>query len=207
MDKILSDKIKSLSDNITTISAAKRFLESRLDECDSKIKSSEYSIELCNKIQQLFKSWLEESIDKNINSISELTTNGLKQVIDDQDIQFKIIPEQKGGRLCMRFAVEHDGVEGDPLSNFGGGASAVIAVILRLSIMSRLSMNKLLILDESLSALANAYVPNAADLLRNLSSEMGINILMVTHNPEFLDRSNISYEGILKDGSLKLNKF
>jgi ABC-type lipoprotein export system ATPase subunit len=41
--------------------------------------------------------------------------------------------------------------------------------------------------------------------MRQLSEQTGVNILMVTHNPEFLNHAHVAYEGH-KDGSLKLKR-
>jgi DNA repair exonuclease SbcCD ATPase subunit len=160
---------------------------------------------LYQKCSELFKLWLEDSIEKNVNSISELTSSGLHHVIYDQQINFKIHQEPKLNRLAMQFILEQDGVEGDPLDSFGGGAAALISFVLRLAVMTRMSMGNLLLLDESMSALANKYVPAAAAFMRELSEKTGINILMVTHNPEFLQQAHVAYEGH-KDGSLKLKR-
>jgi ABC-type lipoprotein export system ATPase subunit len=51
--------------------------------------------------------------------------------------------------------------------------------------------------------LANAYVPAAASFMRQLSEQTGVNILMVTHNPEFLHNAHTAYEGHKTD-SLQL---
>lgn len=66
-------------------------------------------------------------------------------------------------------------------------------------------MGNLLLLDESMHALANKYVPAAAAFMRQLSEQTGINILMVTHNEEFLCHSHTAYEGTKQDGVLRLS--
>ncbi len=69
--------------------------------------------------------------------------------------------------------------------------------------MARMKMGNLLLLDESMSFLADRYVPNAGSFMRQLSERTGINILMVTHNKEYLNYAHTAYEGH-NDGSLKL---
>jgi len=169
------------------------------------IDQNHYTAELNQKSSEIFKTWLEDLLENNVNSISELITSGLQSVIHDQNLIFKINQELKYNRLSMRFSIDNDGIEGDPLDSFGGGAVAFISFILRLAIMTRMQMGNLLLLDESLASLANYYVPMAGDFMRRLSEETGINILMVTHNDEFVNYAHVSYEGH-KDSSLKLNK-
>jgi DNA repair exonuclease SbcCD ATPase subunit len=177
----------------------RELLTKKMSDVEAEIKSLRYDADLYAKSAEIFKKWLEDSIASNVTSISDLATTGLAHIITDQSLKFNIVQESKYNRLSMRFSVEESGVAGDPLNSFGGGAAVVISLILRLAIMQKMKMSNLLILDESMVALANAYVPNAAEFMRRLSEDTGINILMVTHNPEFLAHSHTSYEGVKTD--------
>lgn len=161
------------------------------------MEAATYEADLHQRSSEVIKSWLDDMLKSNVDSIAELATTGLRHIIDDQELTFLIRQEMKYNRLSMRFAIEHDGIEGDPISSFGGGAVLVSSLILRLAVMSRMKMGNLLLLDESMSALANRYVPAAADFMRQLTEETGVNILMVTHNEEFMSNAHVAYEGSL----------
>jgi DNA repair exonuclease SbcCD ATPase subunit len=161
--------------------------------------------ELYSKCSEIFKKWLEDSMERNVGSMADLATTGLRHVIPDQELIFKIKQEPKYNRMSMRFVLEQDGVEGDPINSYGGGAAVVVSLILRIAVMQRMGMGNLLILDESMVALANVYVPSAASFIRKLAEQAGVNILMVTHNPEFLASAHVAYEGF-KDSSMKLRR-
>ena len=201
--KQLAEKLEEIKENTNKVIIFKQILDNRHAKLSSSVSSLRNKIELYNKCSEIFKSWLEDSIEKNVSSMSELVTSGLNYIIPDQNLKFKITQEQKNNRVHMKFALEQDGVEGDPLLSYGGGAAVVISLVLRLSIMQRMGLGNLLILDESMVALANAYVPLAASFMRQLSEKTGVNILMVTHNPEFLHSAHTAYEGIKSD-SLRL---
>ncbi len=205
MEPDLDSRLSQLKTGVSKLRVYRDMLDKQVESGETSEKKLRYQIELRAKECEVFKSWLEESVHKNIDSISELATSGLRHVIHDQEISFKIKPEQKNNRLSMEFVVEQDGVEGDPIDSFGGGPAVVVSLILRLAIMTRMKMGNLLILDESLAALANAYVPSCGRFMRELSEQTGINILMVTHNPEFLNSAHVAYEAD-KDTSLKLKK-
>jgi DNA repair exonuclease SbcCD ATPase subunit len=161
------------------------------------------------RCSELFKTWLEDSMKRNVDSMAQLATTGLQHVIHDQKLVFHIKQEPKYNRLAMRFVLEKDGVEGDPIQSYGGGAAVIISFVLRIAVMARMKMANLLILDESMLALSNSYVPAAAAFMRQLSEETGVNILMVTHNPEFLNHAHIAYEGRLEGtgvGALRLRQ-
>ncbi len=206
MNISMADRLKKLSDDTKRINMYKEIIQNRILSLESEEKGLLYKADLYQKCSEIFKNWLEESMKQNIDSISELATTGLKHVIHDQRLSFNIKQEHRVNRLNMRFILEEDGVEGDPLSSFGGGAAVVISLVLRLAVMARMKMANLLLLDESMVALANEYVPSAAAFMRQLAEETGFNILMVTHNPEFLNHAHIAYEGFKENGCLKLNK-
>jgi DNA repair exonuclease SbcCD ATPase subunit len=202
---LAQDKLDGIIHNIEKLKNYREFLQNRVNLASAEESKLRHKADLYQKCSEIFKSWLEESIEKNITSISDLATNGLHHIIYDQNLEFKITQEIKYNRLSMKFSLEQEGVEGDPLDSFGGGAAVIVSLVLRLAVMARLGMKDLLILDESMVALANHYVPFAASFMRRLSEQTGINILMVTHNPEFLQQAHTAYEGT-KDDSLKLKK-
>ena len=201
----LSDRFEKLQNDVLRLKTYRDILKLRANTLALDIERSKKRSDLLQQSSDIFKGWLDDSIQKNIESISDLVTTGLKHIIYDQNLTFKIKQEIKANRLSMKFIIDDDGVEGDPLSLFGGGIVLTASLILRIAIMSRLNMGNLLLLDESMHALANKYIPSAASFMKQLSEQTGINILMVTHNNEFFEHADTAYEGI-KDSSLKLHE-
>lgn len=201
MDQELKNRFGILNRDISKVESYRDILSDQIKSLDKNVKDLNYRAELNQNSSEVFKSWLEELLNENINSISDLATTGLRNIIDDQNLTFKIKPEYRNNRLWMKFVLDNNGIEGDPISSFGGGIVLIVSLILRLSMMSRLKTGNLLLLDESMSAVANRYVPAAADFMKYLSEQLGINILMVTHNDEFMDNAHIAYEGSSVIGS------
>jgi DNA repair exonuclease SbcCD ATPase subunit len=204
MDDLL-ERFDHLKDGVSRLKSYRDILVFQASEADTSEKEFKYSADLHQKCTEIFKTWLEDSLTKNVDSIAQLATTGLRHVLGDQELSFHIRQDPQKNRLAMRFVVEEDGNEGDPLASFGGGAAVVISLVLRLAVMARMGMGNLLLLDESMAALWNGYVPSCAEFMRQLSEQTGINILMVTHNPEFISNAHVAYEGH-KDGSLKLRR-
>lgn len=203
-------RLSALREGVSRVKTYRDVLQSQASAHESREKEMRYKADLHQRCTEVFKTWLEDSLEKNVNSMAELATAGLKHVIHDQDLTFRIFQDPKLNRLHMRFVLEDRGeggtVEGDPLASFGGGAAVVISLVLRLAVMARMNMGNLLLLDESMVALAQAYVPSAASFMRQLAEETGVNILMVTHNPEFLAHAHVAYEGTKEAGGLKLRR-
>lgn len=199
------NRLNQLEHGIYKLNMYRELIRTQITTETAGIIQLRYQANLRQKCSEVFKTWLEDSLRKNVDSISQLVTTGLRHIIHDHDLIFRIRQEMKNNRLSMRFTVEsqNDGVEANPMTNFGGGAVLVASLILRLAIMARMKMGNLLLLDESMFALADHYVPAAGSFMRQLSEEMGVNILMVTHNNHFLEHAHTAYEGH-KEGSLRL---
>lgn len=205
MNPDLAQRLKDFRSGLERVKACKDILSRREISLKSEASKLQYRIELHAKASELLKSWLEDSLRSNVDSMAALCTSGLRHVIHDQRLTFSIRQEHKNNRVSMRFEIEEDGVEGDPVASFGGGPVLISSLILRLAVMSRMKMGNLLLLDESLHALAQRYRPSAASFLRQLADETGINILMVTHDEEFMDGAHTAYDGD-KGSSLRLTR-
>lgn len=193
----LSERLTQFNENVTRLETRLEILTMERISAEEDATKTRYDAEIQQKSSEVIKSWLDDLLRSNVDAIAELATSGLRHIIDDQNLSFAIKQEMKHNRLSMRFVLEDDGVEGDPMSSFGGGAVLIASLILRLAVMTRMKMGNLLLLDETMFALANKYVPAAADFMRHLTEETGINILMVTHNEEFMSNAHLAYEGSL----------
>ncbi len=205
MDRADLSRLDVLKTGSARVVAYRDAVRARATQLETAASTARYRSDVYQKCSEIFKKWLEDSLERNVGSMAELVTSGLRHVIPDQEITFKIKQDMRNNRVSMRFVLEQDGVEGDPLSSFGGGAANVISLVLRLSVMSRMGMGNLLILDEAMDAVWSGYVPNAAAFMRELSERTGVNILMVTHNSEFVHGAHVAYEGD-KDKSFRLRR-
>lgn len=193
-DAPLQERVGALLSGIDALRLQRTVLDRSISNCREEIESNRYQADLNQKSSEVIKQWLEDLLKSNVDSMAELVTSALKSVIEDQELEFLIRQEIKHNRLSMRFAIEENGVEAEPLSSFGGGAVLLSSFVLRLAVMTRLKMADLLLLDESLSAVANKYIPACSDFMRQLAEETGVNILMVTHNEDFMDRAHTAYD-------------
>src|SRR5574343_1723057 len=157
MDQTIKDRFHALYRNISKVEYYRSILLDQIKSLDKSVKDLNYKAELNQNSSEVFKSWLEELLNDNINSIADLATTGLRNIIDDQNLTFKIKPEYRNNRLWMKFILDNNGIEGDPMTSSGGGIILIVSLILRLSMMSRLKTGNLLLLDESMSAVANRY--------------------------------------------------
>jgi DNA repair exonuclease SbcCD ATPase subunit len=127
------------------------------------------------------------------SSIEELVTRCLDAVFPENRYKFNLVFEKKRDQTEARIVLtDGAGNEYDPLRNNGGGVADVIAFALRLAtLMLRVPQPaKVLVLDEPFRCVSENHRQRIADLLFSLASELGFQIIMVTHMRE-LARGNV----------------
>ncbi len=120
-----AERVRKLREDIASVRANRDLLRLQMDSASVFIASSRYKADLNQRASEVIKKWLEDLLKSNVDSISELVTTALQQIVYDQKLTFRIIQEPKYNRLAMRFVIEEDGVEADPMSSFGGGAAVI----------------------------------------------------------------------------------
>lgn len=134
------------------------------------------------KISQIVSQAMQEKAHKKI---SRIVTRCLRAVFGDTYV-FKIVFEQKRGKTEARLAFFKGEKEYDPLLDNGGGILDVAAFALRLSAMllKKPRVEKILILDEPFRFVSAGFEANVAKMLTDISNELNIQIIMVTHKEE-----------------------
>lgn len=124
--------------------------------------------------------------------ISELATLALKTVFPDP-YALTVSFEEKRGRTECEILLKRDGEEGvRPMEACGHGVLDVAGLALRLSLWSlkRPRSAPVFILDEPFKNVSRDYQPQVAALLKELSSRMGIQFIIVTHEEEIADNAD-----------------
>lgn len=121
------------------------------------------------------------------SKISKIVTRCLAAVFDDP-YEFQIKFETKRDRTEAVITLVRDGLEVDPVTATGGGVVDVAAFALRLAALSltRPQLRRCLIMDEPFKWVSVAYRPRIKALLEELSEEMGVQFIIVTHMHEIV---------------------
>lgn len=140
----------------------------------------------------IMRRLVEELNSENLRKIEVLVNDALEVVFDDQEVEFRIVPAAKRGNTVYGVEMtvgEHTG----GLDAFGGGVWAMVAVVLKIVFNRLTERYPLLVLDESLSFLANQYIPTASALLRQISERFRLPVLLVTHQAAFAASADVAY--------------
>lgn len=164
------------------------------EEKKFKVEINELKNEIIirEKTSELLKNLLDNLINENVNLISSLVTDGLKLVVEDQNISFRAEIQQKKD-LWIKFITTHDDIEGDVLESFGGMLACLESFILRIICILKLKLRRVLILDEVFAQVSSEYLENTSRLIKKLCDQFNIDLLLVTHQKKLLKYADNIY--------------
>ena len=129
-----------------------------------------------------------------------MVSSALAAIWDDP-YEFKLEFVQKRNKTEAELWIVREGEKMKPLDASGGGVVDVLSLALRMAFWSLDKTKRpLLLLDEPLKMLSKNKAKLAMEMLQMLSSKLGIQILMVSHNEEFIAGADKQFRVSLKNG-------
>lgn len=182
----------------------------RLTEVEDQIVELEAEEAILNRVADLFRFMIDQEVIENAKTAQDLLTEGLRAVFDDLDLSVRADVAVKAGKVSVDLVTiqeQDDGTltEGSPTDAYGGSVATVQSVLLRIVVLSRRGLRPFLLLDESLGAVAEHYVPRVGHFLNLLSDRMGLDVLAVSHNPVMVEASHQAYRIKKHQGVATLN--
>jgi DNA repair ATPase RecN len=175
--------IESLRSRINQAQGQKSLLLKQLDtkskECDS-LRELQKTQEL---VQVLIQTTAQETQDQ-----LKIHTKDLVQALLDicfPEYEFCMEFVLKRGRTECDIFVDKDNERMDPMQSNGGGLVDIIALGLRIACLSLSDNDRVLILDEPLRFLSSNIKPTVAQVLKEMTGKLGIQVIMVTHDEAF----------------------
>lgn len=185
------DKVSKYNQKVGELRAVRNEI-SRLQQESDNLAAEALLYGKCTVVLHQVSSDVQDNF---IVSIEKLVSEGLSAVFEE-DIKFRIKISTKGKLVAMDFSfLNRDESETGILDARGGGLVTLTGIILRVIVLRLLekSHRQVLFLDEPLSMLSAKYLEPAAQLLRNLADNLNIQIVMITHQPELAEYSDVTY--------------
>ena len=170
-----------------------------LASTEAKVINLEGESEILARVSDLFRVLIDKEVINNVRTVESLLTEGLQAVFDDLDLSVSSEISVKRGKVSVELSTVQklpDGTvtEGSCIDSCGGSIATVESVLLRIVVVNRRGMRPLLLLDESLAAVSEHYVPRVGTFLSLLCDRLGMDILSVTHNPALVEAADTAYK-------------
>lgn len=195
---MLEDRLKLLNEETAKLLGRRDAARDSLEAARVASTILAEKVDLLDLVSVLIRTLIDAEITEGVKAIETLQTEGVRAVFDDQEIQVRADVEVLRGKVNVSLVTVQkkengDVIEGVSLEGFGGAVSTVQSVLLRLALIFRRGLRPVLFLDESLPAFDERYVLNMAAFLKTLCARMGVDILLVTHNPVLVEQADRAY--------------
>ena len=155
---------------------------------------------LLTLVAQLIRTLADAEVHEGLEAVTKLQTEGLQEIFNDKDLSLEADVKDHRGKVSVDLITvdkKPDGVviKDNASDAFGGSVTTVESVLLRIIVIMRRGYRPLLMLDETLGAIAKVYVDRMAAFLKTLCDRMpgGMDVLVVTHDPLLIDAAQHSY--------------
>ena len=149
---------------------------------------------------------LVQMVAKGIQSqlefkISDIATKAL-QVVIGEDISMKLEFVAKRGNSEVNIYFEKNGELVDPMEASGRGLVDIGAFALRISVwkISKPKSSPVFIFDEPFRNLSKNYHDAMYAFIQTISKKLGIQIIMITHEDDFIKNADRVFDVELIDG-------
>ena len=183
----------------------------RKERINTEILNLEDEEEECNLTSELFRKLIDKEVTEGVQAVESLLTEGLQTVFDDQDLRVTAKVDTQRGKVSVDlFTVQvHPNqrkTTGLSREAFGGAVTTVQSVLLRIIVALRRELRPLFLMDETMPAFDGNYVTNMGNFLRLLCERLGLDILLVTHDPGLMETATRAYLIALRDGAASFTK-
>jgi len=135
--------------------------------------------------------------------ISDLVSLALRSVFEEP-YEFQATFENRRNTIECDLNFVKDGNEYKPLDSCGYGAADVASFALRIAYWSLGETRPVLIWDEPFRQLSKKKQPMAAEMVKRLSKELGLQIIIITHSEELAECADKVFKVSISKGVSKV---
>lgn len=178
------DDLIQLQKRLNKLQAEYRLACAYVKQERAKLQEAEAYSLAAQEAQQLAQHVAQHIQAQAHRRIATVVSKCLSSVFGEDAYEFQIKFEKKRGKTEAKLIFVRDGKEFHPLRSSGGGVVDVASFALRLAclVLSKPQARKLLILDEPMKHLSSDYRPKIGHMLETIAEDMGVQIVMVTHD-------------------------
>ena len=194
--------IDKIRDIIARAQGVKDHLESEKERLSLDIENIKNELLEVEKAQAFIQKVASDTQSKLKFHIEDIVNLALDSVFPNE-YEFKVdfVPMRGKTEAHIVFTDKRSGREIDPMISNGGGAVDLACFALRLACHTlERDKDDIIILDEPFKFLSQDLRMRAGLLMRELSSKLGLQIIMVTHINEFMDMADKNIEIKKKGG-------
>jgi len=194
--------ITSLENRVTNLYIQYNSIKTSLENNQASIRTLNNQIQdyISNRdLLENSKPYIDDLIDKfsetALKRLEDLLSLGLARIFQDRDYSVEIRVSEKRSAKCAELYLIDDGhafLMRD--SCVAGGILVVVGFLIQVFYVANLDLAKILFLDEALSNISTQYLPNFFSFVKELSVQIGLTVVLITHDTRFLEYADRIYK-------------
>ena len=165
-------------------------LESQLSELEARREVVESEVAVRMEAQKYIQTAAELTQKQLEQQLSDIVTPAMAAVVTDRKpYKFRAIFQQRRGTTECDLKFERAGELVDPVCDAGLGTADIASIALKVAYLSISNNRPILITDEIGKNISKEYRSLFATLLNRISADLGIQLIMITHNDEMIEEA------------------
>lgn len=169
------------------------FLEHQKTILDEKLQAHKRNQLAIEEVQVLIQTVAKET-QEQIKMHIEDVVNAAIDTCFPSEYEFSLDFEIKRGKTEAVIRLTKNGFNVDPMEATGGGLVDIASFALRVAAWSLSTSNNILILDEPMKFLSRDLQNKAGEILQEISKELNIQIIMVSHIQDIIGQADKVFE-------------
>jgi len=187
------------------------YLVKHKEELDKVLASFQENKTFIEEAQTILQQTAKTTQNRLSFHISNFITSALQSIWGEDTYTFSLdfIEKRNKTEVQMILHTEEGDVSLENLNDIaiGGGVLDIVALALRIALWSlQANHQKVMILDQPLSNLDQNYLPKAGQLITELSEKLGIQFIMINHNPALAGIATQTFEIEKEAGISRIKK-
>lgn len=164
----------------------------------SRLADEEKQIQLLDSTLTVFKTLQEKLTTVHIDHITKLINNALSTVFNDDNIQYQIridTTQQRNNNTTqfVLLTTENNKTTETNLQDNGFGIQSLIGFVLQIYFIIQHKQERILFLDESLTAISTDKLPKLKQFIHEVSQQYDFKFILIAHMESLFDLADYSY--------------
>jgi DNA repair exonuclease SbcCD ATPase subunit len=201
----MAEQIQQLRNRLEQQKGQQQQLQKTVETLEIELKEKTRSLRQHEQAREVIKEVGLKTQQELEFHISDITSLALESVFSNP-YQLKIEFVQRRNKTECDLFFERDGNRFDPIDSSGVGTIDVAAFALRIASWSMQNPHSrnTIIMDEPFRFLSANYQEQASQMIKEISKRLGIQFIVVTHEPVLASYADKTFEVSIKNGISKI---
>lgn len=183
---IYENRVVNIKDYVSRYTHKKDILIERKEQLVAEKEIAEKELKAVEKARDIVNAVAQQTLNHISMHVGQLVTQAIHAVFENP-YDFKTDFVNRRNQTECDLYVTRNGIDRHPLQSNGGGLADVISTALRATFLVLSGNRLILLLDEPFKFLSEDLQNHCSIMLKTISEELGIQIIMVSHLSEMKD--------------------